>query len=224
MRVSILCRKLETRKWPHAARRGQDSEESSTGIKETSRCRVRSSARPKNLAPSRRRRWKWHPTSWSRHVGVSSLMTSMMSAPFGSCTLWVRRFFVGKRGKKEEKKRDLGTYIEISHSLWSNASEPDRFQVESHQPALVPSPDSKIGNLTNGFQDANLIDIDDVTYHAPYPLCQPPPSSRSRLWTLLEYGSGRYVHDARVCALLLFRHLFWTHHSGYILVAQGLYM
>jgi hypothetical protein len=44
--------------------------------------------------------------------------------------------------------------------------------------------------------------------------------------SVLEYGSGRYasMRDARVHALLLFRHLFRTHHSGYILVAQGLYM
>jgi hypothetical protein len=73
-------------------------------------------------------------------------------------TLWVRRFFqvffqVGKRGKKEEKNRDLGRYIDLKYHIFcgpmlpSMQSEqgPDRFQVENHQLAVVPSPDSKIG-------------------------------------------------------------------------------
>jgi hypothetical protein len=43
--------------------------------------------------------------------------------------------------------------------------------------------------------------------------------------TMLEYGSGRYASmcDACVCVLPLFRCLFRTCHSGYILVAQSLY-
>jgi len=87
-------------------------------------------------------------------------------------------FQVGKRGEKEEKKRDLGTYIDLKYHIFcgpmlpsmQSKRGPDRFQVENHQPALVPSPDSKIGkrpHLESGPDQwfsrckSNLI----VTYH-----------------------------------------------------------